>query len=175
MLLIIPERSIAALNQAELWVCSLCLWLSSSARLCDSQREHHLCLSSSLSLMLCALVFLFYSIFFLFVLPLGSFLSSVCVFNFSPALLSFVLIWFWLKLLHPCTVSPQSFPYTMFIFVICVCLWKKISNSESKSKNYYSKSHKSMEGTAFINRDLVFLCAWYFTRCFQQPLNMMNI
>lgn len=42
ILLIIPERSIAALNQTELWVHSLCLWQSNTAGLCDSQREHHL-------------------------------------------------------------------------------------------------------------------------------------
>lgn len=53
ILLIIPERSIAALNQTELWVHSLRLWPSNTARLCDSQREHHLTasiLSPSLSL-----------------------------------------------------------------------------------------------------------------------------
>lgn len=42
ILLIIPEHSIAALNQPELWVRSLCLRQSNTARLCDSQREHHL-------------------------------------------------------------------------------------------------------------------------------------
>lgn len=42
ILLIISERSIAALNQPELWVHSLCLWHSNSARLYDSQREHRL-------------------------------------------------------------------------------------------------------------------------------------
>lgn len=42
ILLIIPQRSIAALNQTELWVHSLCLWLSNPARLCDSHREHNL-------------------------------------------------------------------------------------------------------------------------------------
>lgn len=39
ILLIIPERSIAALNQTELWVHSLCLWPSNTAALCDSRRE----------------------------------------------------------------------------------------------------------------------------------------
>lgn len=65
ILLIISKRSIAALNQSELWVHSLCLWQSNTARLCDSQREHHLTpsisslsLSSSLFLTLCASAFL---------------------------------------------------------------------------------------------------------------------
>lgn len=53
ILLIIPERSIAALNQAELWVRSLCLWHRNTSRLRDSRGGHnHAPLSFSLSLFL---------------------------------------------------------------------------------------------------------------------------
>lgn len=59
ILLIIPAHSIAALNQAELWVHSFCQRLDDTARSCDSQREHHLT-TPTLSVSVSSFFFLLY-------------------------------------------------------------------------------------------------------------------